>query len=68
MRRSDDGDISIFDERDNFIASFKRGQWIDDLVFQTYELEEFTIIEDEVEIFRVLAEARKALGKPLANS
>ncbi len=65
VRRSDDAEIELFDERDSFIASFKNGKWVKALVFSDYELEDFDLIEDEREIERVLAEARAALGCPL---
>lgn len=64
VRRSDNAEIELFDERDKFIASFKNGKWVNALVFSDYELEEFTIVEDEGEIGRILAEARTALNSP----
>lgn len=68
VSKSDNGEISIFDERAKFAASFRDGQWIARRVFQALELEEFTIIEDEAEIERILAEARNALGLPLEGT
>jgi len=67
IRVSDKGDISVFDSRDDFTASFKGGHWINDLIFQFTELEEFTIVEEEQEVVRILNEARSALGKPLTE-
>lgn len=68
LRCSDKGEICLFDKRDKFVACFKAGSWLNDLVFQDYELDDFTIIEDESEIERVLAEARAALGRPLESA
>ena len=67
IRRSDSGEISVYDRRDKFMASFKNGTWVADSVFSPYELEEFTILEEESEIASVLLEARTALDKPLPN-
>lgn len=63
--KSDDGEISIFDERDKFAASFRDGQWIGRRIFQALELEEFTIIQDENEVSQILKQAREALNQPL---
>lgn len=68
LRRSDRGEIELYDQRDKFIASMKHGKWQAKLLFNDYELEDFTIIEDEQEIAKVLAEARAALGQPLREA
>lgn len=68
LQRSDKGEICLFDSRDSFHASFKNGQWVNDLLFQDYELEEFNLIYDDNEIARVLAEARAAVGQPLKQA
>lgn len=68
LRRSDKGEICLYDKRDKFMACLKAGSWLNDLVFQDHELDEFAIIEDENEIERVLAEARAALGCPLKDA
>lgn len=63
-RRSDKGEISIFDETDNFLDSFKAGKWIADDLFQYSNFDNFIVIVDEHEISRLAAEARAALGLP----
>jgi hypothetical protein len=65
LRRSEKGEISLFDERDNFQASFRGEAWTSGRIFQSHELEEFTILEDDDEISRILTEARTALNRPL---
>lgn len=67
VRVSENGHIAVFDSRDDFTASFKDGYWVNDLVFQFAELEEFTIVEEEQEVVRILNEARSALGQPLTR-
>lgn len=68
LQRSENGQIHVFDRRDDFIASFKDGKWVGDLLFNSYELEEFDLIEDEAEIEHVLAMARAALNQPMKQS
>jgi len=68
LRRSDDGRIALFDNRDKFQASYKDGKWVNDSIFQWHALDDFTIIEDDAEICRVLGEARTALNVPLKIS
>jgi hypothetical protein len=65
VQQSDKGEIAVFDGRDDFIAAFKDGKWIADLGFNSYELEEFNLILDEIESARILTEARAALNRPL---
>jgi len=65
LRRADDGRISLFDNRDEFQASYKNGKWVNDSIFQWHSLDDFTIIDDDAEIIRVLHEARTVLDKPL---
>lgn len=68
MQKSDQGEVSLYDRRDKFIASYKNGKWTKALLFDSYELEEFSLIEDEQEIEAVLSEARAALGCPLEHA
>lgn len=67
VRRSDNDEISIFDGRDKFAASFRGGRWVNRRIFQALELEEFTIIEDDNEVARILTEARTALKQPFGG-
>lgn len=60
LRRLDRGEICVYDKKDKFIACFNGGSLLQDLVFNDYELDEFTIIENDSEIESVLAEARAA--------
>lgn len=63
--RSDDGRISIYDNRDGFMASFGDGQWIGDQMFRWTDLDtNFTLIYDEAEIVRLLKEAKTASEQP----
>lgn len=60
--RADDGRISVYDESDEFMASFLDGKWIADQLFRWTDLEDnFKLIYDEDEVIRLIAEARAAL-------
>lgn len=60
--KSEDGEILLGDQTDDFMASFKDGRWIADDIFEFYDLEEnFWHIQDDAEIHRLMAEARAAL-------
>jgi hypothetical protein len=64
--RSDDGEISLYDETDHFMASFKDGKWVADDVFEFKDIEEnFYHITDDAEVLRIIAEARSILGRTL---
>ena len=68
IRKSDQGEISVFDERDDFIASFRDGEWTNKLLFRSYDLEEFTIVQDDNEVIQILEQARTTLNCPLNNN
>lgn len=66
--RSNDGEISLYDETDHFMASYKDGQWIGDDVFEFKDIEEnFYHITDDLEVMRIISEARSILGRPLTS-
>ena len=65
--RSKNGDILLSDSKARFMASYKkdRGLWIADDVFECSDLEyNFSHIDDDAEVLRLMAEARVALGQP----
>lgn len=67
--RSDTGELSLFDETDNFMASYRGGKWIADDVFEMRDIEQnFYHIEDDKEVLKIMDEARKILGKPLKQA
>lgn len=65
IRKSERGDICLFDERDNLVASYKNGKWIADDVFEYDDFDHFTVVTDEAEIEKLSADARRELNKPL---
>ena len=66
--RSTKGEVSLFDQTDNFQASYKDGKWINDAIFEFADIEEnFEHIENDDEILEIIGEARAALGKPLVS-
>lgn len=64
--KADSGEIAVFDDRDNFIAGFVEGKWVQDHVFSSYDREErLNLVQDDEEALRLLSEARAALDCPL---
>jgi hypothetical protein len=47
------------------MASFRNNHWVNDQLFQGYELDEFTIVQDDQEVLRIMKEARTILNCPL---
>lgn len=64
LQKSEDGDVRLYDRRDQFQACYKSGQWFNELIFNDDDLEDFYLIDDENEIERILSEARIALNRP----
>ena len=58
--RGDNGEILILD--DGWAASFKDGRWHEKILFLHEQIAEFSPVQDRDEIYRLVAEARKALG------
>lgn len=60
--QSDSGEILVSDKSDDFIASFRNGEWIADDVFEMEDLaENFYHILDETEVLNLLQVARGEL-------
>ncbi len=58
--RGDNGEILILDE--GWAASFKDGRWQEGIVFSHDQIAAFSPVQEQAEIYRLLDEARKALG------
>lgn len=64
--KSSDGQMTVFDDRDNFLAAFTGTQWVFGRYFQDHDLEErFDLVQDDHEAIRILEDARAALSCPL---
>ena len=65
LQNCETGEKTVYDRRDKFMASFKGGQWAEDLLFADAELSVFVLSQDDAEIEKAAGEARLALGRPL---
>ncbi len=65
LQNSATGEKTVYDRRDKFMASFKGGQWAENLLFADAELSVFVLSQDDAEIEKAAGEARLALGRPL---
>lgn len=59
--KSEDGRIAVRSKEENFVASFDKGKWVAELVFDAYELEELRQVTDPKEAQAIYSEAKKAL-------
>ncbi|MCA9805677.1 MAG: hypothetical protein KC777_27085 [Cyanobacteria bacterium HKST-UBA02] len=67
--KANTGEVSVFDDRDNFIAGFVDGKWVLDHVFPDYFREEYlNLVQEDEEALRILKEARTALNCPLGKN
>lgn len=67
--KANTGEMSVFDDRDNFIAGFVDGKWVLDHVFSDYFREEYlNLVQDDDEALKILKEARTALNCPLEKN
>ena len=57
----DNGEIMIIDS-DGWAASFKDGKWSDGILFLHEQIAEFSPVQKRDEIYRLLGQARAALG------
>jgi hypothetical protein len=60
VTRGDNGEIVIQDN--GWVACFKDGQWHDKVLFFHDQMAEFTPVPSRDEVYRLLNEARAALG------
>ncbi len=44
LQKSEDGDVRLYDRRDQFQACCKSGQWFNELIFNDDDLEDFYLI------------------------
>lgn len=61
--KSDDGHMIVQSKYDDFIASFKHGEWVNDMVFDPLELRQIPLVEDDHEALIIVKEAKKALNR-----
>lgn len=58
---SDDGRAVVQSKTDDFVASFKHGEWVRDMAFDAYEMSELPQVEDHHEAQRLVKDAKRAL-------
>ncbi len=61
--KSDDGCIVVQSKHDDFVASYKHGQWSNEMCFDPCELRELPRVEDEIEASSIVKQAKKALSR-----
>ena len=61
--KSDDGRIVVQSKYDDFVASYKHGEWVNDMMFEPIELQDLPQVEDPHEATIIVREAKKALNR-----
>lgn len=61
--KSDDGRMVVQSKFDDFVASFKHGEWTNDMLFDPFELMELPAVEDPSEASAIINQAKKALQR-----
>jgi len=67
--KADNGDTSVYDNRDKFAAGFVDGKWVLGHMFSFLDMEErLNLVQDDQEALKISAEARTALNRPLEEA
>lgn len=62
VHKSTTGNVVVASREDDFIASFKDGNWLDRLAFSAHELEDMLLVTDRSEADGLIAQAKNALS------
>lgn len=61
--KSDDGRMVVQSKFDDFTASYRHGEWVNDMIFEPTELQEIPQVEDPTEASIIVKQAKKALSR-----
>lgn len=61
--KSDDGRKFVQSKDEDFLACYKNGEWVDEMMFEPCELQELPPVEDAREALSIIKEAKKALSR-----
>ncbi len=61
--KADDGRAVVKSKFDDFVASYKYGQWVNDMAFDPYELLELPLVEDQQKAMNIVKEAKRCLSR-----
>lgn len=61
--KADDGRAVVQSKFDDFVASYKHGEWINDMVFDPMEMQEIPLVDDPSEASDLVRQAKKALSR-----
>ncbi len=61
--KSDDGRMVVQSKYDDFVASCRHGEWVNDMMFEPVELQEIPQVEDSMVANAIVKEAKKALHR-----
>lgn len=61
--RAEDGRAVVQSKFDDFVASYKHGEWVNDMLFDPYEMQEIPLLDDDVEASNLVKAAKRALHR-----
>lgn len=61
--KADDGRKVVQSKFDDFVACYRYGEWVNDMVFDPLELQEFPLVEDSTEAANIIKQAKQALSR-----
>lgn len=61
--KSDDGRAVVKSSDEDFVASYRHGEWVNDMVFDPYEMQEISLVEDPRIANDLVKEAKRALAR-----
>ena len=61
--KADDGRMAVQSKVDDFVASKRHGEWVNEMSFDPYELLELPLVEDPHEAQVIIKEAKKSLHR-----
>lgn len=61
--KSYDGRAVVKSVDNDFVASYRYGEWVNDLVFDPMEMQDIPPVEDPIEAQDLIRQAKKALSR-----
>lgn len=61
VQKGDDGQILVQSKFDDFVASYKHGEWSNTLAFDPFEILDLPEVDDDDEALRIVHQAKRAL-------
>jgi hypothetical protein len=61
--KADDGRAVVQSKYDDFVACYRHGEWVNDMVFDPIEMQDIPLVEDSAEASNIISQAKRALSR-----